>query len=603
MVAVGGSRLGRLCALAVAALLLASSVAPVAAAARSPAADATTLASDGEAISLAAGPGQVVRGESPLPPGTTLRVTIEGGGSGTPQFVRATETVVGTDGEFAAVFDLSTVDAGTSVEVSVASDGESLATARGEITECRDACAAPTPESPTASLDAPDGTVTREAGPGRVLAGETNLPPGTPLTVLVGSRDGGENGTTTRTTTTAAGTFRAVVDLSDAPTDAPLRVTVRSDGTDLATSDLTVDPCSESCDRPSGTEPGTDSADEEPVERRANVDDLTLYDAPQGEVVRIPVTFGPSNGTLTVGGENFTYALHLALHDGDDDNRVVVAFDTAKVGAGSEAVRAVDESDSVRVLSERGQSDRSVLDEGSYLLTQRPGGLGPVEHGTLVVRATDADRDTADAPVERFGFPVVREDGEYDGFDPVTTAIGQPARIPFRTDEVERPVVFVGDPNEGFFLRAVVEDGNGDERVTLVLDTAAAANGSHESILTTAASEDSVDVRAVHGRLEAKRYFLRGYVATANQSSPDQSPVVENLVVRSSGRLVVGERGTTPTGSANGGDAVTTEPSARVGPFGPLSGSNGPGPLLLVAVGGLLAVGGVVVLTGAVEWE
>lgn len=75
------------------------------------------LLHDGASLSLDAAEGQVVRGETELPPGTTLRVRLvsEGG----PTFRLSHEATVGEDGEFRADFDLSFARPGTPFSASV----------------------------------------------------------------------------------------------------------------------------------------------------------------------------------------------------------------------------------------------------------------------------------------------------------------------------------------------------------------------------------------------------------------------------------------------------------------------------------------------------
>jgi len=66
--------------------------------------------------------------------------------------------------------------------------------------------------------DADDGILVRSAGPGQRVAGETNLAPGTNLTIDVTGLDG-DYDTSARTTVGADGAFAVDVDLSEAPNE------------------------------------------------------------------------------------------------------------------------------------------------------------------------------------------------------------------------------------------------------------------------------------------------------------------------------------------------------------------------------------------------
>jgi len=553
---------------------------------------------EGDELSLEAGPGQVVRGETDLPAGTTLTVRVVRTAD-SPQFILTDEVVVGPDGTFRATFDMRDVPVGATANVSVLRAGTALASTTARTVECTDACAAPDPETPTASLDRHGANATLEAGPGRTVAGETNLPPGTDLSVLLNRTDGGapEFRYARSATVGDDGRFRAPFNLSDAPVGASFEVTVLHDESDVTHATGTVTPCQTRCETP----PASESRSGETTDRNyTEFDDLNTLRTTQGEVARIELTFESENATLTIGGPTVSYALDLSVRDGDDDDRVVVRFETDEIGHGAEAVSVADPDDSVSVIDERVDGDRDVLDEGEYPLTRSNGPLSTapngnastfvVEHGVLLVRDAPLDEDGNESVVEDAGLPKQTVDGEYEGPDPVRVRMNETTRIPIRTDEAKAVTAVVGAFDSPYTLSAVVEDGNGDERVVLLLDTTAAREGDERPAVTTAAEADSVAVTYENGSMGPATYQVHLYRRAGMPESTDWNDSHSHAgEVFDHGQLIVSESNSTPT--------LDTSSSRQVG-----SGSDLPTTSLgALAVGGLLASVGIAFLAGVVE--
>lgn len=107
-----------------------------------PGKNGTTLVYEGDELELAAEPGQTVRGETALAPGTELDVRLRSLGENF--FVEADHVTVSQYGTFEATFDLTGVEPGTTFEVDVRGDGRRLLTRPGRVTGCDGGC--PTPE-------------------------------------------------------------------------------------------------------------------------------------------------------------------------------------------------------------------------------------------------------------------------------------------------------------------------------------------------------------------------------------------------------------------------------------------------------------------------
>lgn len=96
----------------------------------------TELRYQGDAVTLRNGPDQRISGETDLPSGTQVRIRLQSAGR-TP-LVRQSTTSVAADGSFSAAFNLSRVEPGTELTISVVHDGEQLLTVPGTVVAAED---------------------------------------------------------------------------------------------------------------------------------------------------------------------------------------------------------------------------------------------------------------------------------------------------------------------------------------------------------------------------------------------------------------------------------------------------------------------------------
>ncbi len=118
-----------------------------------PGANGTTLVYEGERLSLSAGTGQTVRGETALEPGTELTVRLRS--TGEHPFLERKPATVSQYGTFEATFDLTGVPAGTTFEVSVRGDGSQLVSRPGRVADCAGGCPTTTERDRAATADLP----------------------------------------------------------------------------------------------------------------------------------------------------------------------------------------------------------------------------------------------------------------------------------------------------------------------------------------------------------------------------------------------------------------------------------------------------------------
>jgi hypothetical protein len=134
---------------------------------------ATSLALDDGRLTLGAAAGRAVRGETSLPPGTTLAVRVRSTGGDSP-FILSRNAVVGDDGRFRAVYNLSEMDPGTPISVTVVANDTRVATADGQVVTCLQRCGprAATPTATPAPLPGVNGTTVAPT-----TASQVPLPP------------------------------------------------------------------------------------------------------------------------------------------------------------------------------------------------------------------------------------------------------------------------------------------------------------------------------------------------------------------------------------------------------------------------------------------
>lgn len=93
-----------------------------------------------EPISVEAGPGQVIRGQTSLPAGASVQVDLRT--STGSAFITSREVHVTQNGSFYAVFDFSEMGPGSRFEVIARYNASRIANVTGEVTTCKQACEA-----------------------------------------------------------------------------------------------------------------------------------------------------------------------------------------------------------------------------------------------------------------------------------------------------------------------------------------------------------------------------------------------------------------------------------------------------------------------------
>jgi hypothetical protein len=296
---------------------------------------------------------------------------------------------------------------------------------------------------------------------------------------------------------------------------------------------------------------------------RNGTTDPRVVETVRGRSVRLSLSLGDAEAaTLSVGGPAGSYALDVVVRDGDDDGRVTLAFDTGNASRGDGAVRVVGDADTATVRHAPDGVARA-LDAGEYPLVLYRGTDTDRLVGLLVVRPA-ADGGSGEGRATRFAFRR----------SPLTVEKGRTTQVPVTLDEAEATTLVANGSD--YALRATVRDGSGDERVTLRLNTSAGA----DPRVTTVEEADAVTLHAEEGSVDPGEYRLalyRGANATRDgRSSPD--------LWSASGTLIVSEAASTPS------------PGSRT----PVGGLSLPA-LGALGLGGLLAVTGLALLTGAVE--
>ena len=526
-----------------------------------------TILHEGDRLRLANTTGQAVYGRTDRPPGSTVTVMLRS--SGPSPFLMSAATTVTESGRFRTTFDLSSVAPGSEFVARVSANGTELASTSGVVTECGAGCPPAPPATPEATVvpaGEGDGNYTLAAGPGRAVRGRSNLPPGTRVRVRFRGADGRLPPLETAAVVDDRGRFLAVADLSGVAVGTDLRVSVRHEGARLAERRVTVVECERGCR--SGREPGTGNATL--FAGRNGTATPRVVETVRGRRVRLPLSLGDAEtGTLSVGGPAGSYALDVVVRDGNGDGRVGLVIDTGNVsdtGDVGRSVRTVDDEDAAtveRVADGRDRTDRAVpgaLDAGEYPLALYRGDYADRLVGLLVVRPAGGEPDGGAAT--RFAFRR----------SPLTVRSGRTTQVPVALDEAGSATFVVN--GSGYALRATVRDGSGDEHVTLRFDTGTDA----DPRLTAVEEADSVTLRVENGSVGPGEYRLalhRGANVTRERTPPD--------LWSASGTLIVAEAPSTPSGGGT-----------------PIDGPSMPA-LAALGLGGLLAVAGLALLTGAVE--
>lgn len=267
-----------------------------------------------------------------------------------------------------------------------------------------------------------------EAGPEQQIHGETDVRPGTTLTVRIRSTDDDRPYLRARPVQVQAdGTFSARFDLTDATPGTDVAVTVLDEGRRLARTTGRVVPCDGDCDG-NMTAPTT----ERETGASTSLSVATFSQGSLGEAVVIPVSVGNASAvTLTVGGPSFNYVVNATLRDGDGDRQVDVAFHTGAAGQDDRTITPLDGADSATTVG-RETVLEDALEPAEYdVVVSRgtdPGGP-PDDEGTLVVhdsawRTVDADRTAPPGQIGRSADETLGGQVPLDGAGTIAVGFG-----------------------------------------------------------------------------------------------------------------------------------------------------------------------------------
>jgi len=356
--------------------------------------DGTTIDTGDGTLTLDAAPNQTVSGESDLAPGTDLTVRLRSSGSSTP-FLRTADATVREDGTWTATVDLSSVADQPRFTAAVIHDGEELANVTGRVVgEPTDPLGEADPseaenrtlvgssdDSPppaNATFGPQNGSLELANGSAQRVTGETDLAPGSRVTVRLVSTGASPFLRTTRTVVTENGTFGVAFDLSNVPADESFEARARYDGERIGNRSGVVTECQDDCSATVEawlTEEIVFTEQDAAVTTTLNLDDS-------------------DEATLVVGSEETHFRLEALVRDADGDGLVTVSFDPAAAGAETPTLTA-EGDDEATIQVEAALAPP--LDPTDYDLTLYRGDdtdAQPVDVGTLVVTA--ADETTSD---------------------------------------------------------------------------------------------------------------------------------------------------------------------------------------------------------------
>ncbi|MFC7020136.1 MULTISPECIES: BGTF surface domain-containing protein [Haloarcula] len=438
--------------------------------------------------------------------------------------------------------------------------------------------AAPAAADQTATIDAE--SLPLHADDQQVVRGETTVSPGSELTVRLRSSDGSDPFLVQESTRVLQdGTFAATFDMSQVSGNTSVNLVVHSDGETLVERDSRVVACDGNCSDPA---PPTPAPTPTPTETEtewegSGLDVRRVTTVQQGATATIPLSMeGVEVATVSIGGPDVNYVINATVRDGDADGEARVLFNTSNAGTDGATLAVADPDDDLTVMTDE-PALPSTLDPADYeiRLYEGAGTAGqPAAVGTLSITddgTNDTEHNVSEAPEFGFERSIVR------------TRQGETARIAISLRSAEAATVSIGGPESGYEINGTVRDGDGDGRVTLVFDTAAA--GHDGTTLSTAGTADTVTVEpgsevALDTRLEAGDYDLSLARGTAIGADVDD---IGTLVVQPSDD----EASPTATQTAALSDADTSPPPSDRD-LGAGVGS--------LAVGGILATAAAVLL-------
>lgn len=461
-------------------------------------AQATTLFDDGDELSLEAGEGQAIRGQTSLDPGSTVTVTVESENPQSPFLVRP-QADVGEDGRFTTYVDLSNVDPGSNVTAEVSHDGEALAETTVRVGECDGGC------KPMATIDQGDDQFTLRAGPGQEITGTTSLDSASSVTVRLESVDAVQPFlVTTETLVSDGGSFSTHLDLTDVRAGTRVRASIHHDGKRLTETSGEVVACDGDCE-PAATETPTPR----PTIEADELGFRSVVEVAETGTARIPVALGDADeATLRIGSDGVNYVTAATVRDGNGDGRVVVEFDAGAAGTDDRTLSVADEADELAVIDPEPELGFSI-EPADYEMQLYEGGStegDPHRVGTLVVRQAD---------------PTQREKPTLEK-NVLRTQPGESVDIPIGVGDGGSATIAIGGDETVYGVNATVRDGDGDGRVVLLFATDHA--GTDRPTLEAASAADNVTITdpepSLDGPLPETHYDVSLYGGTDTADGP-----------------------------------------------------------------------------------
>lgn len=246
---------------------------------------------------------------------------------------------------------------------------------------------------PNGSIDYDGERLVVEQTNGASISGTTTLANGSQVTVRVRSSDSGNPFLRQAVATVGAnGSFDATVDFAEVERGTEFTVSVRYNGTELASAPGVVGECAPSCGEPTGD-----------AEFAKNV-----YQSTAGAAVEVGVELrGRDTATVRFGSEATNVRIPVTVTDGNGDGEVTLVLETTVDGPNDAGVAAAADADSVTVHDD----------------VDRPQSLAPGEYRLSLFLDTQAD------PVEVDVGTVILQDGTDEspttrGGDAGTTTVG-----------------------------------------------------------------------------------------------------------------------------------------------------------------------------------
>lgn len=343
-------------------------------------------------------------------------------------------------------------------------------------------------------------------GPGQNVTGQTDLEPGTVVQVSVESTNPKEPFVSRpEAVVRADGSFTANFSLDalapEPETDLEVSATVVGTGETIDEVTAEVYPCNGQCP----DETIASGPDEEPTETSGeSAGDLLaqgVITVEQGDTATIPVVLdNASTVTVAIGSDGVNYRINATVSDGNGDGRVDLLFNTTAAGNEGETLSVENSSDSLTITDDEDKIG-DILDPAGYDLHLYRGTSTDevASMGTLQILSGSVDSDDM-------------QDLELEN-DVITTYSGEAAPLNLTLTDGERATLRIMHDDMDFSVTATVQDGNGDDRIPLVFDTAV---GSVETPIRTVQDADAVvDTNVTRGgvtRLPSSIYAIDLYL-------------------------------------------------------------------------------------------